>query len=133
MTTTDPFEATVTVRFRDLDRNDHVNNAVYANYLEEARRSFFFDELGFDPDAHGFVIGGIELGFSRPVTLDDELGVTVEPVDVGTSSLTLDHEFRVDDTVVATGETVLVAVDRETGRSTKLPEELRTLLAEYSA
>ena len=131
MTTPDPFEAAVTVRFRDLDRHDHVNNAVYANYLEEVRRSFFFDELGFDPDAHSFVVGGIELGFRRPVTLGDDLRVTVEPVELGTSSLTLGHEFRVADDVVATGETVLVSVDRESGGSTPLPEELRVRIGDY--
>lgn len=41
-----PYTADIPVRFRDLDPMKHVNNAVYATYLEQARALFYEDVVG---------------------------------------------------------------------------------------
>jgi len=35
----------IDVRFRDIDAMGHVNNAVYATYIEQARTEYFRDVL----------------------------------------------------------------------------------------
>ena len=39
-------EKRIEIRWRDLDALRHVNNAVYATYLEEARDGWFVRALG---------------------------------------------------------------------------------------
>lgn len=65
------------------------------------------------------------------MTIEDDLRVTVETIDIGTSSLTCAHEFRVDGETVATGETVLVSIDLDAGRPTPLDDDLRQRVREY--
>jgi len=36
----------IDVRYRDLDPVGHVNNAVYATYLEHTRTNYYADVLG---------------------------------------------------------------------------------------
>ena len=40
------FETTIGVRYRDIDAMGHVNNAVYATYLEQARVRYVDHVLG---------------------------------------------------------------------------------------
>lgn len=127
----DEFITDVTVRFRDLDPLNHVNNSVYSTYLEEARRAYLTEAIGYDRTELGFVLANLELSFETPVTIEDDLRVTVETVDVGRSSLRMAHEFRVDASTVATGETVIVAVDPDAGRPTPLDDDFRRRIREF--
>ena len=51
-----PFTVPVPVRFRDLDPLGHVNNAVHASYIEEARVAYFKTILDVDLDSVGTVV-----------------------------------------------------------------------------
>ena len=42
----EPGRKTVPIRWRDLDGFNHVNNAVYLNYLEEGRDAWLANALG---------------------------------------------------------------------------------------
>lgn len=128
-----PFTVDVHVRYRDLDTYDHVNNAVYATYLEEARVAYLREVLAVDLDEFTFVIASIDLSFERPVTLGDDLSVVVEVTEVGRSSLTMAYDLRVDDGAerVATGETTLVSVDPAEKAPSPLPANLRDRVVEF--
>jgi len=65
------FETTIDVRYRDIDAMGHVNNAVYASYLEQARINYFQDLLGVDLSAVGAVLATITIEYERPVELSD--------------------------------------------------------------
>ena len=122
-----PFTVDLHVRYRDLDTYDHVNNAVFATYLEEARIAYLEAGLEVDLDTFTFVIATLELSFERPLTLDDDLTVALEVTDLGRSSVTIAYDLRVDDGAerVATAETTLVSVDFETKRPTEIPPDVR--------
>ncbi len=132
------FETTVDVRFNDLDTYGHVNNAVYATYLEEARIAYLDRVLGDEADdllspaaeGTGMVMAGIELDFERPLRTVDAVTVAVETTALGRSSVTIEYELR-DDAVVATGETTLVAYDRAADESRPLPDRWREAFAEF--
>lgn len=129
--TDDPFTADVDVRFRDLDTMGHVNNAVYATYLEEARVAYF-EEV---PDASlhevDTVLASLELDFRRPVELGDEVTVAVRIPELGESSIPMEHEVRADGELAATGEAVQVVVDRESGSSKAIPEAWREAIEAF--
>jgi len=125
------YEITVPVRFQDLDAVGHVNNAVYATYLEEARISYTKDVLDLDAEDSGAVIAHLEIDYHRPVREDTEVTVAVRTGELGTSSVPMVYEIRDDDGVVATGETVMVTVDYETGETQPIPERWREQIETY--
>jgi acyl-CoA thioester hydrolase len=125
------FTVDVPVRYRDLDTLKHVNNAVYATYLEEARVAYLEAVLDIGVDEYDFVLANLELSFERPVTMDDALTVAVETTTVGETSVTLEYDLRVEDGTVATGETTLVFVDPEEKRPAPIPDDVRRRILEH--
>jgi acyl-CoA thioester hydrolase len=124
------FTTEVGIRFRDVDAVGHVNNAVYATYVEQARIEYLRDVFGESLVDGRSVLAHIEIDFERSIGLGAETAtVGVGVTDVGTTSIEMDYEVRVGSEVVATAETVLVTTDE--GGPTPVPEEWRTAIAEY--
>ena len=122
----------IDVRFRDIDALGHVNNAVYATYVEQARTRYFRDVLEIDISQSSNVLASLSIDFRRPIELPDEdVTVTVELADLGRSSATMTHEIRVDDAVAAEAEATIVALDPETGKPAPIPEEHRAKMESY--
>lgn len=124
------FTTTVEVRFRDLDTMGHVNNSVYATYLEQARAKFFDEVLGTRLDRVETVLVTLTIDFRTPITDEDEVEVAVQVTDLGTSSIPMSYEISDGDRLFATAETVQVLVDSETGDPKALPEAWRTAMTQ---
>ncbi len=110
-------EKRVEVRWRDVDAYRHVNNAVYATYLEECRDEWMVRALGHIGDVWDYVLARVAIDFRSEVTQDDDaVLVRCRLVRVGTSSLGLAEEIvKLDGTVAAEAEAVLVARTRSPG------------------
>ena len=123
-------EKRIEIRWRDLDAYRHVNNAVYATYLEEGRDEWMERTLGEAGDLWDFVLARVAIDFREELTQeDDEIVVGITLTRIGTASLTLREEIRKrDGTLSAEAEAVLVARDRGTGRSRPLTEAERSAL-----
>jgi len=115
-------EKRIEIRWRDVDAYLHVNNAVYATYLEECRDEWVARSLGSAGDVWDYVLARVAIDFRRELRLEDEeVVVTCALARIGTSSVTLREEIRTrDGDLAAEAESVLVARDRETGRSRPL-------------
>jgi len=126
-----PFETTVGVRYRDLDTMGHVNNAVYATYMETARTEFFREVLDINvAEVGGVVVASLSLEFHAPLTGTGPVTVSLWVPEMGETSCTFAYEIRRDDRRVADGETTLVTLD-DAGEPTPLPESVRTAIGEY--
>jgi len=112
-------EKRIEIRWRDLDALRHVNNAVYATYLEEARDEWFVRALGPGGNFWDYVLARVAIDFRRELNQDDEaLVVRTRLVRIGTSSLTFREEIvSLAGWVAAEAESVVVARDRDSGRS----------------
>jgi len=123
-------EKRIEIRWRDLDAYRHVNNAVYATYLEEGRDEWLERALGDAGDLWDFVLARVAIDFREELTQEDDaivVGITL--VRIGTASLTLREEIRkLDGTLSSEAESVLVARDRGTGRSRPLTGQERGAL-----
>jgi len=115
-------EKRIEIRWRDLDALGHVNNAVYATYLEEARDEWMQRALVGAGDLWDYVLVRIAIDFRRELTQDDDaVLVRTRLTRIGTSSLTLREEIvKLDGTLSAEAESVVVARDRATGASRPL-------------
>lgn len=126
-------EAPVGVRWGDMDAFGHVNNATFATYVEEARLRWFAS-LGdaWQQAESGPVVAAQHINYRLPIAWPAELVVTLATERVGNSSLTLG--FRIVDRAHpqrthADGTTVLVWMDRRSGRSVALPAAVRAAAA----
>jgi len=119
------FETTFHPRYRDLDVNGHVNQAVYLSYLEQARNRYWAEVVGIRHDRAPVAMVRQEIEYQAPITLDDEVTVAQRITDIGRTSFTIDYEVRADGSPVATAEIVLLALDRETGEAIPIPDDWR--------
>jgi acyl-CoA thioester hydrolase len=120
-------EKRIEIRWRDIDAYRHVNNAVYATYLEECRDELAEQVLEGVGDAWDFVLARVAINYRRELIQDDDAVVVRCAVDrIGNSSITLREEIRtLSGELAAEAESVLVARDPASGRSRSLTEAER--------
>ena len=99
-----------------MDMLGHLNQSVYHELLEEGRAGLIAElvsRVGADHAPGGYVLAHIALDYHREVRKDHgEVEIVVRLIEVGTSSIRLEHEVRLPDgAVAASGMTVLVAWD----------------------
>ena len=121
----------IDVRYRDLDILAHVNNAVIATYVEEARLEYLdrVFEVGFDD--YTFVIAHIEIDFERPIETEGSVEVTAEVPELGTSSVPMRYEIVADGERAATAETTLVFLDQAGENTLPIPDDVRARIEDH--
>ncbi|WP_253737470.1 acyl-CoA thioesterase [Halohasta salina] len=126
-----PFVTQLPVRFRDLDSFGHVNTAVHASYVEEARMAYFEQVVGVDLASVGTVVASLSIDYRRPIEFGDDLAVETRVSAIGTTSLTLDHDLRVDGDVVSTATVVVVRYDYAADEPVAVPEAWRSAIVDF--
>jgi acyl-CoA thioester hydrolase len=121
-------EVRIPIRWRDVDAYGHVNNAVFLNYLEEARDRLV--ETLFGERAWNFVVARVAIDYRSELNQDDrEAVVRCRVTGFGTSSVrTAEQVLAADGRLSAEAESVVVARDPGTGRSRPLTDEERVTL-----
>ena len=119
-----PYVTEVDVRFRDLDLMGHVNNAVYATYLEEARVDYYDDVLSVAVDELGFVLARLEIDYERPIQHGEDVRVGLRTAEISDRSMTTEYRVEADGALAATAESVQVAVDGD-GGARRVPDDWR--------
>ena len=115
-------EKRIEIRWRDLDAYRHVNNAVYATYLEECRDEWMERALGEAGDLWDFVLARVAIDFRRELHQNDvAVIVRCRLARIGNSSIgTREEIFKQDGTLAAEAEAVLVARNLSEGGSRPL-------------
>ncbi len=123
------FEIPIQVRWRDLDAFAHVNNAVFATYLEIARTEFWRKHfaIGETVDFPFFLVR-LEVDFRRPLGLGADTRVGVRVGTIGGSSFSLEYLVEADGVAVAEATTTQVIVDKKSGRPMRMEAGMRTKL-----
>lgn len=122
------FVATLAVRWRDLDAFNHVNNANYLTYLEEARLQWLYQAPDWINSESAPVLAASELHYRRPIPWPATLHVELHCSRLGNSSITLAH--RIVDAADASclyceGQVVMVWTNPLTGKAIALPASVR--------
>jgi len=132
------FTTSIDVRYNDIDSYGHVNNALYGTYIEEARIDYLTTVVGGETaditgagEETGIVVANLELDFERPIQLGDEVTVGVRVPRLGESSFPFEYEIRTTDDVAATGETTMVAYDRESASPRPIPDHWREAITDF--
>ena len=125
-------EHSLPVRWGDQDVNGHVNNTTYFTYFEQARIVWLHAQraLNNTRQGEGCVVAQASCNFLRAIPYPETVTVRVYGGTIGRTSFTLLYDIVGADASVkyATGQTVMVWVDRTTGKSQPVPEFLRAAL-----
>jgi acyl-CoA thioester hydrolase len=120
------------LRYNDTDRQGHVNNAVFATFLESGRVEIVVNaDFPVLRAGASFVIAAMELHFLREINWPGRVEIGSGVRKIGNSSVTFYQQLFQDGQCVAWAETVIVQTDDETRRSTPLTEAGKKNLARW--
>ena len=126
----------IKVRGFHLDVYQHVNNARYLEFLEEARWAYleesgdieYFQSLGL-----AWVIVNININYRAAATMGQTLEIKTQLSRVGGKSAVFHQEIRVQDTeiVVADANMTFVVMDQKTGKAIAIDGPLKERMQEH--
>ncbi len=118
----------IEVRSYEIDSYNHVNNAVYLNYLEHARMDFLH-KIGFRYDDcfnAGYIlpITHIDIRYKAQAVLGDTLYIESYPTLLKTVHGAFHQTIKkADGTVCVEAEVEWCCVKKENGHPSKIPED----------
>jgi acyl-CoA thioester hydrolase len=127
----------IQIRFIDIDRLDHVNNACYLSFFELGRVHYFNQVLNkmIDWSTQGFILARTEIDHIQPIFLYDEVYCYTRVIKLGNKSLTFENLIvkKEKDIIVdcAKGIGVLVAMDYIKRQSIEIPEVWRKAIVKF--
>ncbi|MEV7025520.1 thioesterase family protein [Kitasatospora sp. NPDC093558] len=122
-------------RWSDVDENGHINNARLVGYVQEGIHDLFRHHATAVRESlfpSGFIIARHEIDYLEQLHHRPEpLSVRLSVARLGRSSAHIDVNVCREPTVFMRARTVVVARDRESGRSRKLGENERRFLSGF--
>ncbi len=117
----------IIVRSYECDSYNHVNNAVYLNYLEHARMDFLhaagFDYKGIVAAGFSLYVTHIDIHYKGSAFLDDRLFIETYPSKLKHVMGEFSQKITKEDGTVCAEATVTWASVTSTGRPAKIPDE----------
>ncbi len=131
-------KTSIQIRFKDIDKLGHVNNANHFTYFELARIQYFNDVVGrnIDWDNDGMILANAKIDYKLPIYLQDQVFVYTYCTNIGTKSFELSYDIvRIarngTEEVLATGSTVLVCFDYSKNQTVPVPEDWKQKMKTY--
>lgn len=125
----------IQIRFKDLDKLGHVNNANHLTYLETARVAFadaVFGEINWDKE--GFILARVEIDYKKPIYLTDDVWVETWISRIGSKSFDMSYSIvnRKNNDVLAEATSVLVCMDYQKNITIAIPEQWKKAMANFT-
>ncbi len=126
-----PVRLVVPVQWGEMDALGHVNNIVFLRWFESVRMKYFLSCHVLDrvkTENVGPILASTSVTFRAPVTYPDTVTAEATVPRVGNSSFTMNYTLKsagLDDAVVAECEATIVMVDYGSGRSVRVPDDVR--------
>lgn len=113
------------IRYGDLDRQNHVNNAVFSTFYETGRVSVIRNpELGLCVPDTEWVLVRAELDFHGEMHWPGSVEIGTGIARIGRTSLTFDQALFVDGVCKSSGQTICVLVNAKTRKPQPFSDEL---------
>lgn len=115
-----------TIAWGDMDAFGHVNNVQYYRYIESARIAYLMALNIFDQDILT-VVASSQCKYLSPVFYPDVLHIGARIEELRNSAFRMHYVLwsETQNQVVATGEAVMVCVDKLTSKKLNIPDTIR--------
>jgi acyl-CoA thioester hydrolase len=127
-----PHRTTQTIRFGDMDANNHVNNAVISTLFEAARVSLFRDpKRSLMPDGLIWTLAQITIDYLGEMHWPGTVDIGIGLGHLGRTSAVFEQALFFEGRCTATAKAVNVLVDLKTRRPTPITDEIRSNYAPW--
>ncbi len=122
------------VSWGEMDAFQHVNNARFFRYFEDARIAYFKAMNVFDRQGHwgnlAPILGMTSCDFKTPLVHPDTIHIGARILDIEEERMTMEHAVASVDQerLAAVGEAVIVAYDYEQEKKANVPEMWRSAI-----
>lgn len=127
----------IQVRFKDVDKMGHVNNANHLTYFELARMGYFREVISepIDWSRDGIILARAEIDYRFPVLLDDDVRVWCRVGKLGKTSFDFIYAMTAvrhdTEVILAEGRSVQVCFNYELNKPVEIPSSWRRKVLEY--
>jgi acyl-CoA thioester hydrolase len=119
----------IQIRFKDVDRLGHVNNANHITYFELARVDYFnflMGDIKIDWESESLILAKMEMEYKQPILLEDKISVYTWVSRMGSKSFDMACSIVKTtggiETEMAKGSAVIVCFNYKTNQSIPVPE-----------
>ena len=128
----------IQIRFKDIDKLGHVNNANHITYFELARVDYFdvlaTEDIKIDWVNEGVILAKIEMEYEQPILLEDKVFVYTWVSKMGSKSFDMACSIvKVVNGVeieVAKGLAIIVCFNYKTNQTILVPEKWKAKMME---
>ena len=130
-------QANIQIRFKDIDKQGHVNNAVHLTYFETARTDYFKHVLRKKNNwsKTGIILASTTITYTRPILLEDDLYCFTKIARFGNKSFDIEHLLAAKTDIgfelAAHGKSTMVCFDYEAKQSIYVPDEWMESVKEF--
>lgn len=118
------------LRYSDMDRQGHVNNAVYSTLFESGRVEFMYDGQQPLHDADcGLVLVRLEIDFLTEMSWPGHVEIGTRLLGLGGSSMRMEQAIFQDGRCMARAQNIVVQMNQNTRKSQPLSDGLRARLS----
>lgn len=127
----------IQIRFVDLDKLGHVNNAVYLSYFEAARVAYFDDLVGERVNWYttGMILGKSIVDYKLPVFQNDKLLIYTSVTRFGIKSFDISNVLvklnNEKEEVAAEATFTIVCYNYEKKSTIEIPAEWKTVIRNF--
>ena len=124
------------VLWGDMDALGHVNNAIYARWLEQARIEYFRALGAFGSGGAGPILARQAIDFKSPVKYPDRVTLEIGVERIGTTSLVLRSRGTSEaqgGALVFESESIVVLFDYAAGHKVAIDPALRARIEKFQS
>ena len=124
-------------RFVDMDAFDHINNANFLTYFEEARIKYLYDVIRwkYTLSKEAIILARAEIDFKFPAQYQDDLRIYTRCIKLGNKSFTLEYKLvkfeNGEEKILASAITVLAMYNYEILSSIPVPESWKDAMKNF--
>lgn len=121
----------IQIRFKDVDRLGHINNANHITYFELARVDYFNvlmgDDVQIDWENESLILARMEMDYKQPIMLDDKIAVYTWVSRLGSKSFDMSCSIVKEqkggaEVEMAKGLAVIVCFNYKLNQTIPIPE-----------
>ena len=120
------------VRYRDTDKQGHVNSSVFSTFCETGRTDILFNpNLSVAAEGCTFVIANINLSLLAEINWPGTIEIGTGLIKINNSSVLIGQGLFQNGKLCAISETILVHVIGSPAKSLPIPDTSKEFLSKY--
>lgn len=123
------FHYPIQIRWADIDALNHVNNAVYLSYFEQARIDYFREAVNWNWEEVGMILAKSCIDYHKPLLARDQAEVWLRVAKLGNKSFEMENKVVRTNAgrseIITSCTSVIVTYDYRNELTVPIPDHVR--------